>query len=157
MKNILLTISIVLLVFFYWQYETNKSINTYKNCTFVKYKNDPILLGHWSFDDNIAYLDVKVEKSLCCVMHNQIYIYVSIKKMNNNCYNIFYDSIADIGSGGANLDWNNFSKTKSIAQLEIIDSINAYFSWFGFWDSINNIRILKDSDFTDTMVILNRE
>lgn len=74
--------------------------------------------------------------------------------MNDSCYNVFYDSIEDVGSGGANLNWNNFSKTISIARLEVIDSEKARFYWLGFYDSINNVCVLSNSDFGTTVAML---
>lgn len=155
MNYILFIVSIMFFMNIDWQYKQN--ISDYEDTIFVKCKNDSILLGHWTFNEDIAYLDIKKRKTLCCVIHNQIYIYVLIKKVNDSCYNVFYDSIADVGSGGAHLNWDYFSKTVPIARLELINSKKIHFYWLGFWDLINNIRVLRNTDFNSTVTILNKE
>jgi hypothetical protein len=144
--------SIMFFMNFNWQYK--QYIIENNDDLLIGCEIDSTLLGHWSFNDDIAYLEIKKGKSLCCVIHNQVYVNVLIKKVNDSCYNVFYDSIEDVGSGGANLNWNNFSKTISIARLEVIDSEKARFYWLGFYDSINNVCVLSNSDFGTTVAML---
>lgn len=76
---------------------------------------------------------------------NQIVIGASIdtSDLHDRVIRFRLTSPGDLGAGGANLNWNHFSKDSVIAKLEIVDSVHANLTWYGFYDKKLNKYIWK--------------
>ena len=106
------------------------------------------LTGYWEPEDEAAYIMLDKDKSICCVAHNQIYIYTSFKKDTTaKMYSMYYDSIADLGRGGLALNWDSFSLDIPIAKIQLLDDSTAYVKWLGFYDKDKRKYVFKESDF----------
>ena len=108
----------------------------------------PELTGYWEPEDEVAYIELNKDKSICCVAHNQIYIYTSFKKETaEKVYSMYYDSIADLGRGGLRLNWDSFSLDIPIARIQLVNDSTAYIKWIGFYDKSKREYVFKESDF----------
>ena len=132
--------------------QSNISSLTKVDCFDSKKKLDKFNLdGNWAYNEESSYASLKIEKNqgLFVVMSNQIYINVKINNnnLNKNSYNVFFDTTNDLGAGGMNMNWNNFSKDKPIAVIkELIDN-KIEFNWIGFYNNKSKLIEFKECEF----------
>lgn len=102
------------------------SLSTYANSNF----------GVWSTtcDDDGFSINVESKINPLVVNDNQIVINTHAKETTKNKINLFYNSVADLGSGGMKFDWKSVSSTMPLAELNISKN-NAEFRWKGFYDN----------------------
>lgn len=108
--------------------------------------------GVWgtTCNDDGFYIEINNKPSLLIVNDNQIVINMHSKEVDNNNYYIFFDSVADLGRGGMNLDWKHVSPTKPVAELSIINQ-NGNLQWKGFYDDMKMKYFwIKDPDFVQS-------
>lgn len=107
--------------------------------------------GKWKEDCNESLASVSIvgSKAIICVNTNQIYIESKIIKSKENFYNIKLIKAKDLGRGGMELSWENFSNDNVIATIEVIDVNSINFKWLGFYNSkTKNREWLEDADFS---------
>lgn len=107
------------------------------------------LMGFWRKADCGPYIDICKTRSICEVTNNQIVIFTILKQSSRNKYNIYYHSICDLGRGGANMDWDNFSQTTPIAKIHFRNDTTADIEWLGFFDKKKGRYVWTESDFND--------
>lgn len=108
----------------------------------------PNIKGKWatSCNESIILTIGKEFDFILPVMSNQIYIKAKIKKIDN-LYHVFLIEPDDLGLGGSQLDWDNFSTEKPIANIEILRNETMSFQWLGFYHTTNKEIIFPDSEF----------
>lgn len=76
------------------------------------------------------------------VNSNQIVINAVLKQdaRKVDVVDVYFDSPLDLGRGGMNLDWRNFSQSISIALIRMRDRNNFDLNWIGFYDRREGLR-----------------
>lgn len=83
------------------------------------------------------------------VSSNQIVVYIKSRDVLGG-FDIFYGGVRDLGRGGLNYSWMDYSTEIPIAEVRIID--NRYFIfWKGFFDMTTGKHVLAD-DRVDIVV-----
>lgn len=91
--------------------------------------------GRWSSDcANFEGLRIKNNQSIFTINSNQISINIRLIESDNNIVNIYFESPYDLGRGGANLDWSNFSKSRPIANMRLNETNDGELKWVGFYN-----------------------
>lgn len=85
---------------------------------------------------NFSIMYKSNDNAIIEVNSNQIYISTKVKKVNQNTEEFMLLKPVDLGRGGMMLNWNNFSKNKSILTIKLINNKKVAY-WHGFFD--NNI------------------
>ena len=86
-----------------------------------------------SKDDILAIDEALIDGWVYEVNSNQIYILANIKKNKKDIEEFYLIKPLDLGRGGLNLNWDNFSLKKKIMSIEYKNNkINAI--WNGFYD-----------------------
>jgi hypothetical protein len=92
-------------------------------------------IGRWKADcDRAGYIDVARDGSVTIeVNSNQIYVDATaiIDKADPTKIIIFLKEPADLGAGGMRLNWDKFSKTKPIAEIQALPTQKKRSSCFG--------------------------
>ena len=129
--------------------------------TLPKKITPPSIKGYWSCKNTggqtiIKSLDsVKLE-----ISSNQIWILTSLKekKDSNAVFYIYLVKPLDLGRGGMNLDWDNFSKSVPIGRLLKINDSMIIKKWYGFYNRTNakyEDQWAYDWDACDTIYLKN--
>lgn len=109
--------------------------------------------GIWSTscsDEEGFTINIESKPSPIIVNDNQIVVNVHAMETKDNKVEIFYDSIADLGRGGVNLDWNNISLTMPLAEINITNRTGELL-WKGFYDnSKKKYYWVNDPDFVQS-------
>jgi hypothetical protein len=101
---------------------------------------------------NFSVMYKSDDKAIIEVNSNQIYVLAKIKKTNQNTEEFMLLKPEDLGRGGIMLNWNDFSKTKSILTIKTNNHKKIAF-WHGFFDNNQSIYVWKK----DTDLILEGE
>lgn len=109
-----------------------KKLNSIKNNTVENIHPN----GYWkqNCDKSLAFVCIKGEMAIITVNTNQIYIQARIKKISQNEYDLTYFKTLDLGKGGMELEWNNFSRYKIIATINFTNAKEIEFKWLGFFN-----------------------
>lgn len=100
-------------------------------------------------DESFGSVSIIKDLGVICVNANQIYINSKIKKSEKKNYEVRLIKPMDLGRGGMELEWKNFSKDSIIATIEVIDEGSINFKWLGFYNlKSNNREWIKESDFS---------
>jgi hypothetical protein len=97
------------------------------------------LNGRWSPDcDNLE--GMKIDDHLRAeftINSNQIVINSVLKENDkkDGVIGVYFKSPLDLGRGGMNLDWNNFSTVTRIAAIKIKDENDINIGWAGFFSN----------------------
>lgn len=101
-------------------------------------------------DDDGFSIDLSSDNTGIVINDNQIVISARIVKVDSDDVDIFFYKTLDLGRGGMNLHWNDFDKTKKIAEMKLING-KGYFRWFGFFNKKENkYNWVKDPDFVQS-------
>ncbi|MBJ6752713.1 hypothetical protein [Geomonas anaerohicana] len=82
-------------------------------------------------------IDIRLEGKLepFCVESNQIYLNVRYQfdKRQGKVY-VFFDSVLEVGTGGAALPWDKYDKQEPLAELDVsnVRRGRMLMKWFGF-------------------------
>lgn len=92
--------------------------------------------GVWgrTCDEGEFSIQLSTEPGPLIVNENQIVIEIHSKKISTDHINIYFDKALDLGQGGMTLDWDNFSKTRLLAELTFKGNTGK-FKWHGFYDN----------------------
>jgi hypothetical protein len=94
------------------------------------------LLGYWAVEcsGGEGYVNVTgIGKARLEVNANQIYIETVIKR-DVDKFDLFLKEPADLGRGGMQLNWSNFSKEHPVAEIYLVSSEQMKLTWLGFYD-----------------------
>lgn len=105
--------------------------------------------GNWLYSCNSsASINITDENNtLLAVMSNQIYIKVKLKKIKKNKFELFLIEPEDLGPGGMNMKWENFSRDKAIANIDLLENGTIQFFWIGFYDEKENEIVFPKCEF----------
>lgn len=107
-----------------------------------------ILEGIWAVScENSVAFEIKDSEIILPVMSNQIYIKAKIKEVKTKCYHIYLIEPDDLGPGGIQLDWDNFSTEKPVAEMKLETDKKIIFNWFGFYHKMENKMIFPECEF----------
>lgn len=94
------------------------------------------LLGYWAVEcgGGEGYVNVTdIGEARLEVNANQIYIETIIKGDAGKFY-IFLKEPADLGRGGMQLSWSDFSKEHPVAEIYLVSGEQMRLTWLGFYD-----------------------
>ena len=113
---------------------------------------DKAIQGNWKGDKNCeisagvftigANNPIEIE-----VNSNQVYISATIVKKEGGGYLVYFNKTEDLGRGGMNLKWEDYSKDTPIAEL-VLNGNNLKVVWKGFYNNKSKqYEWLKDTDW----------
>lgn len=106
--------------------------------------------GYWTNNCQAGsgYVDISENKTLKIELNsNQVYLKEKYENIKSNFYNIYVTS-KELGRGGSNLDWANYSKDSIVGTFKLIDKKYANFNWLGFYNKKSKKREwVNDTDF----------
>ncbi|WP_156930144.1 hypothetical protein [Pseudomonas sp. MOIL14HWK12:I2] len=102
--------------------------------------------GHWSPDCEVlqGFQIISRKAAELEVNSNQIYIKTKLSTEKNDTA-IYFDDVLDLGSGGMQLDWKNFSKDKAIGKIKNWSDKEFIFEWIGFYNKKNSTTYWKEN------------
>lgn len=102
--------------------------------------------GRWSPDCEAlqGFQIVSRESAELEVNSNQIYIKTKLSAEKNDTA-VYFDEVLDLGSGGMQLDWKNFSKDKAIGKIKNWSGKEFIFEWDGFYNTKNSTTYWKEN------------
>ena len=117
--------------------KNNTSASDHSPKTETKTEAEIWQLGNWNIKcDGPVYLSIKQNQAELNVNDNQILIDVVGKTDpgSPDVYRIKLIKPQDLGTGGMRLDWDNFSKDSTIAELKFFKPDHAIYTWLGFYN-----------------------
>jgi len=101
--------------------------------------------GTWgtTCDDDGFSIQLSKNATPFIVNENQIIISIHSKEVSANQVAVYFDKTLDLGTGGMSLAWENFSTTKSVAEMTIKDG-SGLFRWHGFFDKSKKKHVWAD-------------
>jgi hypothetical protein len=95
------------------------------------------LKGRWSADcSNFEGIEIdNTLKAEFTINSNQITINSILKRSKDGAINGYFKSPQDLGRGGMNLDWDNFSTIHRIAVIKIKSENDFHLNWIGFFSN----------------------
>ncbi|ROT93575.1 hypothetical protein EB809_20575 [Marinobacter sp. R17] len=118
--------------------------------TFLVFTSFTATAGSWALDCHSGIGRIQFTDSshaTLAVSSNQIVI-SSTAEREDRTYRFFYSDTVELGRGGMMLNWDSFSKQKSLATGTLLEDGGLLFTWKGFYSPVTNDYIwAKDADY----------
>lgn len=112
----------------------------------------PYLIGRWSPNcEKVGGINIHSKDHIIIeVNSNQIYI-LSRGEFYENTLTLFLTQPEDLGRGGMMLNWDEFSKIESIANMELVSEDSTLVEWLGFYSETSKSRVwVYEPDFAES-------
>ncbi len=95
------------------------------------------------FDDQSAVMDFDTKSGTLARIN------LNIEK-NNDTFNVKFDGLTGVTKGNPDLEWVNFSREETIAEIKTVRENTFEISWFGFYNQKSKKRNSQENPFAIT-------